>query len=1016
MKYLFVLLIGVILITVGLCLSYKPVKEGMANTDQVMLGGIGPGGLVHTATTGLTGRPNWAAVTGGLTQVSGSLGQMVGVINNSVYYGTQYAVAGSPYAWVQVPGNMIQVDFDYPMVAGVNTSGKIQYIDDVTTSPTTSVFKNIVSTQSFKWVSISIGRGYAIGTDNLIYYTSDVRSGAWVNVSGSIAGKTFLNLSYDGDDVVVLDNANKIYYANSGLETAPNWRQLTGGIKQITMKNHMLFCIGTDNQVYFSPSQTPDASWTLLSSSITFSYLTCFYPRTANMVQQRPALMTPCRSGYTFFGGQCLSGCPSGFTENGVNCNGVPITRATRAATVVPPLRYTCPTGFDVNLSTTATCVSLIDKTTSATQPIREVYSVTGSYTQTEAGAKCATYGGALATLDQITAASAAGAGWCTWGWQAAAGMMAFPVQTTNGCYVDAAPLKVRSQGGGNGKYAANCFGVKPPKDQFPDVQAFNSANQWNQAPPCPFGFNVTTTGTCNSTCPTGSSASGAACIYPVVPKVTAARNNTNYTCPAGYDPPPTVTCSGSNCGATVTCTQSCPAGYTRSGTTCTGPITTKGTVGATRTIVSYSCPAGQTISGSSCLAPCLFGAPPHVDLGSSCRRTVYGHWGMIQEVYNKISTPATPNYSAYSCPASHPTLYPSNGSTCYAGCPAGTNDIGNHQCRPPAVPARLTQNATYAAPCATGFVDHAGQCYQNCPSGSSDIGNNNCQIPNASRTSTTPTQQVSPLTICSSTEDLIGTACVAQCSSDLVSSATTCTAQPVKRDGYAAGYTCNSNETLLNGVCTTKCPEGTYPDGQLCVPVAKVVSIPATIKCTSSPFGNKKKWLCDTAEMATALLKNPTPTTSYIDPEDQICVADDPTTNMYYCESGADAKENTGFMGKVRMNYKATCDNVKKNYMDLSNNITSLLLIQSGMTTGRDQLAAAKTSLDSIYTKLNCANPASAQVTAICTRIQTGATAIGTDSTDIGTVLANITTPIQAAMTSRDSLLASITNFQCSL
>jgi hypothetical protein len=917
---------------------------------------------------------------------------------------------------------MIQVDFDYPMVVGINTSGKIQYIDDISTKPEASVFKNIASTQNFKWVSISLGRAYAIGTDNIIYYTSDVRTGAWTNVSGSIAGKTFLNLSYDGDDVVVLDNANKIYYANSGLETAPNWRALSGSIKQVTMKNHMLFCVATDNQVYFSPSQTPDASWTLLSSSLTFSYLTCFYPRTANMVQQRPAIMTPCRSGYSFFGGQCLSTCPSGFTENGVNCNGVPITRATRAATVVPPMTHTCPTGFDVNLTTTATCVSLVDNTASSTQPLREVYSVTGSYTQTQAEAKCATYGGALATLDQITAASAAGAGWCTWGWQAAAGMMAFPVQTTNGCYVDAAPLKVRSQGGGNGKYAANCFGVKPPKDQFPDVQAFNSANQWNQAPPCPFGFNVTTTGTCNSTCPTGSSASGTSCIYPVVPKVTAARNNTNYTCPAGYDPPPTVTCSGTGCGATVTCTQTCPAGYTRSGTTCTGPITTKSTVGASRNVVSYSCPAGNLTLGTTCYSACPGG---FMDMGLMCERQEWYSpfwWNPSirfpsgTTIQSKTSSAATPNYSAYFCPPTHPTLYPAGGSTCYANCPAGTVDIGNHQCQPPAVPARLTTNATYAAPCATGFVDFAGQCYQNCPTGSNDIGNNNCQIPNATRTSTTSTQQKSPLTLCSSTEDLIGTNCVAQCSSDLISSATTCTAQPVKREGYAAGYTCNSNETLLNGVCTTKCPEGSYPDGQLCVPEAKVVPIPASIKCTSSPFGTAKKWLCDTQEMAKALLKDPSPTTSYVDVNDQVCVADDPTTSMYYCESGADAKNNTGFVEKVRIDYRATCDNVKKNYFDLSNNLTSLLLIQSGMTTGKDQLAAAKTALDGIYNKLNCANPASAQVTAICTQIQKGSSDIGTDSTDIGSVLTNITAPIQAAMTSRDSLLASITNFQCSL
>jgi hypothetical protein len=643
---------------------------------------------------------------------------------------------------------------------------------------------------------------------------------------------------------------------------------------------------------------------------------------------------------------------------------------------------------------------------------LKEVYSVTGSYTQTEAAAKCATYGGALATLEQITAASNAGAGWCTWGWQAAAGMIAFPVQPTNGCYGDAAPSKLRSQSGGTGKTAANCFGVKPPKDQFSDVQAFNSGGQWNQAPPCPFGFNVTTTGACNSTCPTGSSATGMTCVYPVVPKVISARNNTNYTCPAGYDPPSTVTCSGAACGTPVICTQSCPAGYTRSGITCTvPPIVTKSTVAATRT-TSYSCPGGFTVNGSTCVGQCPGG---FTDMGSMCTRNMGFFGGMTTTP--KISMAATINYGPYTCPSSHPTLYPAGGSTCYAGCPAGMDDIGNHNCRRPDVPVRLTTNATYAAPCPANFVDYNGQCYQNCPTGSNDIGNHNCQIPNGTRTSSTPTQQKSLLKLCNNaTEDLIGTNCVTQCSSELVSSETTCVAPSVKRDGYAAGFTCNSNETMLNGICTTKCPEGTYPDGQLCVPEEKIVPAPSTIKCTSSPFGTKKKWLCDKREDAAALLKDPSPTTSYVDVNDQVCVADDPTTSMYYCQSGADAKNNTGFIDKIRIDYRATCDNVKKNYIDLSNNITSLLLIQSGMTTGKDQLASARTALNSIYTKLNCANPASAQVTAICTQIQSGANAIGTDSTDIGSVLTNITGPIQTAMTSRDSLLASITNFQCSL
>ena len=999
MKYLFVLLIGVILFTVGLWLSYKPVKEGMVSTDQVMLAGVGPSGLIHTATTGLASRPNWTSVTGNLIQISGSLGQMVGINStNVVLYGTQYSTPGSPYTWVATPVSLTQLDFDYPSVFGIDSAGLVKYIDDITTNPTGVTLRNTTSTKTFKWINMSIGRAYAIGTDNNIYYAADARNPDWINVSGSIGGKTFTQLSYDGDDVVVLDSTNKLYYANSGLESAPNWRVLAGSVKQITMKNRMLFAIDTNNKVLFSPSATPDTAWIELSSSITFSYLTCFFPRTANMVQQRPAVMTPCRSGHSFFGGQCMTVCPSGFIENGINCDGIPITRASRAATVVPPLTFTCPVGFDVNLTNVATCVSILDNTVSATQPLKEVYSVTGSYTQTEAEAKCASYGGALATLDQITAASAAGAGWCTWGWYAAAGMIAFPVQTTNGCYLDAAPLKLRSQSAGTGKFAANCFGVKPPGAQFSDVQAFNAAGKQNQAPQCPFTFNVTTRGTCNSTCPTGSSVSAGSCSYPVVPKVVAARNNTNYTCPAGYQPPPIVTCSGTNCGTIVRCTQSCPAGYTYTlsnnpniPSSCTRPSISRyytGPLTRTEPVCNYG---GYTLNTAM----------------GKCVRSGY--------------SPLTPQQRTIvtGCPSSAPEALSTTlsvNSTCYARCPAGTTGQGawcvyaNVTILPPI-------NATYTPPCATGFVEFGGQCYQNCPAGSTDIGNHRCQIPNTIRTTRTPTEQKSSLTLCSSTEELIGTNCVTKCPPNDISSSTTCVAAPsTTRTGYAATYKCNSNETMLNGVCTTKCPEGTYPDGELCVPEQKVVAIPSTIKCISTAFGSSKKWLCDTEAAAAALLKDPSKTTSYVDPNDQVCIADDPTTNMYYCQSGADAKEKTGFLREIKMDYRATCDNVKKNYFDLSNNLTSLLLIQSGMSTGRDELARAKTALDSIYTQLNCANPASAQVTAICTQIQTGSTAIGIDSNDIGSVITNITAPIQAAISSRDSLLASITNFQCSL
>jgi len=85
-------------------------------------------------------------------------------------------------------------------------------------------------------------------------------------------------------------------------------------------------------------------------------------------------------------------------------------------------------------------------------------------------------------------------------------------------------------------------------------------------------------------------------------------------------------------------------------------------------------------------------------------------------------------------------------------------------------------------------------------------------------------------------------------------------------------------------------------------------------------------------------------------------------------------------------------------------------------MSNGSTQLTTAQTALRSIYSQLNCASPPNAKVTALCNQIQAGATAIGLDTTNINNILMNITVPIQAALSSRSSLLASIKNFQCPL
>ena len=114
-----------------------------------------------------------------------------------------------------------------------------------------------------------------------------------------------------------------------------------------------------------------------------------------------------------------------------------------------------------------------------------EVYAISGSYTQATAAAKCATYGGVLATHAQLRAAQAAGADWCTPGFVAdMSGTAMFPItsSTQAGCGNGSAGVKTTLPTGGSA--AANCYGVKPRIGQYPDALHF-AGTSWNQPNAC---------------------------------------------------------------------------------------------------------------------------------------------------------------------------------------------------------------------------------------------------------------------------------------------------------------------------------------------------------------------------------------------------------------------------------------------------------------------------------------------------------------------------------------------------
>ena len=166
--------------------------------------------------------------------------------------------------------------------------------------------------------------------------------------------------------------------------------------------------------------------------------------------------------------------------------------------------------------------------------------------------------------------------------------------------------------------------------------------------------------------CPAGYTLSGSTCTETLSQAATA-----TYSCPAGY------TLSGSSCvdaaSTAATVTYSCPAGYSLSGTSCSETVTAAATV-------SYSCPSGYTLSGTNCAETseepatraCAIGAvaspsashtpAPAVQqcpVGETLSYTCPAGWTLQGADCSKTTTQAAT--ATYSCPAG----YALSGTTC---------------------------------------------------------------------------------------------------------------------------------------------------------------------------------------------------------------------------------------------------------------------------------------------------------------------------------------------------------------
>ena len=108
-----------------------------------------------------------------------------------------------------------------------------------------------------------------------------------------------------------------------------------------------------------------------------------------------------------------------------------------------------------------------------------EVYHISGydNPSRDNAAVKCAKFGGILASTAQVSEAFTRGADWCSWGYTS--DNVAFPNQRPReGCSLKSEVAILADKSWNNGRYGANCYGVKPVKGTA-NILAFNDG-KWS--------------------------------------------------------------------------------------------------------------------------------------------------------------------------------------------------------------------------------------------------------------------------------------------------------------------------------------------------------------------------------------------------------------------------------------------------------------------------------------------------------------------------------------------------------
>jgi hypothetical protein len=1010
-REIILLFIGCILLFIGLYYACKPyLQEGMIDTGSVVMTGLTTTGAIYYADIGLPSSPNWKILSGTLQQISGNIGKMIGIntTSGSVFYSADQIVLDSKgvlkdASWIQLSGralNLKQVSLDWPAVYAIDAVNKIIYVGNIDSNPATAEWSILpgfpASGATFKYISAKGGRACAIGTDDNVYYINNLMQYSAKNVMGTIPPGTITQLSFDGKMVAAVDKSNKLYISTNIDAATPTWIIVNGNVKQISIQNGMAVCISSNNAAYFTPDVAQqDPGWLDMKSpaNVTLQQVEIFRPINANTRSTRFPNISSCKSGFEIQNGICYPMCPAGFTGTAGTCVAVSTPMPTRQITPIVPPYDSCPTGYDlVNGSCIASCPS--------------------GYTSN--GLTCS--GPSNPKISYAPASS----------------VITCPAMSTlidGQCYRDCPAGSTINESN-----RIQCYTTVITKDL--------TGLMWNGG--CPYGY--TQYGwACHQQCPADYVDNG---IY------TCGKNPINrLTVPASS----AITCPAGTNLIDGQCYEACPTGstiYASNPTQCISQYGKK-----SEPAVLSNCPRGYRLSGTTCYQLCL---PGDLDTGWVCETPPKARPTArpIPSVMPCNGTDTLTNNLCYQrCPANQtdvgincklPDITTRNTVPVNKNIPSGTACNSNETIQPEVyvVHGYSYTQATAAQKCASyggGLATRAQLIAaqqagaQWCSPGWVADPSTQPQFPTAAANMCNSGQAAGVLVFtppgglasatCYGPKPNYGVhsdvwafnsrlwnqpnqVCYSPCPAGKTASGTNCITpnQPRPAGEYTLGLKCNKGEELVNDKCKSVCPDGTYPDGDICTPIKKIIAPPKTINCISVPFGTVKKWMCESQDDADNLVAGPSTNLAYASPDDQVCVTDDPTTAMYFCQSVADAISENNTSINIRKNYSATCGNLLKNYTDLSTSLTSFETIRTSIQDGNTQLGAATTALDSVYAQLKCSTaPANSQIQALCGHLQNGIKTIGADSTTVGGILTNLIPKITTILGAQSELQKSI-------